>query len=369
MRIVFCGGGTMGHISPALAIAEKIKKCEPSSEILFIGRKNGEENKAVKNHGFNIIELEIYGIQRKASLKNFENIRCALEARKKSETILKNFNPDAVFGTGGYVSWPVIKSAQKLKIPNFMHESNAVAGMSTKLLASKCNKIFLNLKGSEKCFSRQGNLEVVGNPVREEFFNINRSKARKDLGIKNNEVLVLSFGGSGGSERMNTIIPNTAKNILSKFKHVKHIHATGKKYFEKTNNKEYTICQNKKALQILPYIENMPLYFSAADIIISRAGAMSVAEICATAKASILIPSPNVTGNHQYKNAKLLSDKNATVLIEEKNLTLENLENTLKELIKNSKLRNEISKNCARFYIKNSADLIYEKIKSTIEAE
>ncbi len=369
MKIVFCGGGTMGHISPALAVAEYIRKHEENADVLFVGRKDGDENKYVKQCGIDVYEIEIYGIQRKLTLQNISNIICAMKAQLKSKQILRKFNPDVVVGTGGYVSWPVLKSAQQLKIPTLIHESNAVPGMVTKLLSKKCDKVLLNLKGSEKNFSDSSNIRIVGNPVREDFLKFNRISSRKTLGIKNNEKFILSFGGSGGSEKMNRVIIETMNNISRKTDNVRHTHATGKRYYKNFKNLLEIEAQKSGKFQVVPYIENMPLYLSAADIVISRCGAMSLSEICATKIPSILIPSPNVTGNHQYENAKLISEAGGSILIEEVNLTVNTLSDSIFKLLKNEELRRKMSLICNKFYVKNSTSMFVEEIKNTIRAD
>lgn len=362
MRIIFCGGGTAGHITPGVAIAEHIKKIHPTAQILFVGREGGAENSIVSKCGFDIKTLKIKGFERKITRENFKSVFIALASLKNAKAIIKEFAPDVVVGTGGYVTWPVIKVAERMKIPTVIHESNACPGLVTKLLSKKCDRVLLNLSGSEKEFKKQENIKIVGNPVREDFLNADRDLSRKKLGIARKELLISSFGGSGGSGKLNDIIIEVMKNHSSKNRNLKHIHSCGRKYYNEIKQKHTELTTGKNGCEIKPYIEDMATLMSASDIIISRCGAMTLGEICSIGAAAILIPSPNVTNNHQYKNAKLICDSNAAIMIEEDKLTPESLIAVLNELEAMPKKRKEMSQKTTEFYLKNSKEMIAEEI-------
>ena len=360
MRIIFCGGGSAGHINPALAIAEEMKMRDPKCEILFIGREGGFENGIVKKAGIPIKCVKISGIQRRFTVKNIKNILAAIDAVKKAKEIIREFRADAVVGTGGYVSWPVIRAAQMMNIPTVIHESNCSPGLTTKLLAKKCTRVLLNHAETANELKRNDNIQVIGNPMRQDFTKLSRGEARQKLNIKKDEIYILSFGGSLGAEKLNDTVISIMKDESASDREIRHLHATGKRYYEKN---EGTRFKNKKK-KIVPYIENMPLHLSAADIVICRSGAVTLSEIALVGVASILIPSPNVTDNHQYKNAKVISDSGACELIEEKELTKELLNNKIEALANDETKRDTMAKKVKKFALPNSSKLAAENIIS-----
>ena len=332
MRLLLCGGGTAGHVNPAISVAEELKSNYPSSEILFIGREGGDENALITKAGFNLRTLNIQGIKRTFSISNLKTLTNAIKAIDDARKIIKEFKPDVIMGTGGYVCWPVITAGAGMKIPTAIHESNIIPGLTTKLLSKKCSIVFLNQDETKKYLRNKINTKTVGNPLRKSFKKTSRSYARNKLKINENELLILSFGGSIGSQKMNEVIIEEINNYSSKEKNIKHIHAVGKRYFKEINEgkTEYGGCR------ILPFIDDMPLYLNAADIVICRCGAMTLSEICYAGTPAILIPSPNVTANHQLLNGKHLADTGGAILLEEQNLTPEALIEAIKEL-KNEK--------------------------------
>lgn len=330
MRVMLCGGGTAGHINPAISVAEELKRSHPDSEILFIGREGGRENELVKNQGFSIKTIRIQGLRRSLSPKNLKSLVYALKAKRTAKELIREFNPDVILGTGGYVCWPVISAGNELNVKTAIHESNVSPGLTTKLLSKKTDLVLLNQKETADFLDKKVKKKVVGNPIRADFSKFSRTSARRRLGIKENELLIVSFGGSIGSEKMNDVILKVMKDYSAKETDVKHIHSTGRRYYSQI--KECSFRSERNGCRVLPYIEDMPIWLSAADIAICRCGAVTLSEICAAGVASILIPSPNVTDNHQYKNAAYLSRRGGAILIEEKNLTPESLINALKEL-------------------------------------
>ena len=338
MKIILCGGGTAGHVTPALAIAEELTARYKNCEILFIGREAGDENLLVKNAGYKIKTIPIKGIKRKLTLENIKNAMLAIKAVREARSILEDFKPDAVIGTGGYVCWPVIKAAQQLTIPTAIHESNTVPGLVSRLLAKKCDRVMLNYKDTAQYFKHKDNLCVVGNPLREKFLSLGKSDARRCLNIDKEAIYILSFGGSGGSETLNDTVDKLIKNYSSSNDKITHLHACGKKYFDR-----YKEDQSYKNCKICAYIDDMPTHLKAADIVICRCGAMTLSEVAASAAAAILIPSPNVTDNHQYKNGKYYADRNAAVLIEESDLSYEKLKCVTESLVRDKKRRTDLS--------------------------
>lgn len=362
MRIIFCGGGTAGHITPAIAIAEGILEFDSKAEILFVGREDGQENRAIEKNGFALQTVKICGFERKVNLKNVKNLFTALKSLKSAKKLIKVFSPNVVVGTGGYVTWPVIRAAQALGIPTIIHESNACPGLVTKLLAPKCERVLLNLQGSEKEFKNQKNISIVGNPVRKDFVNISRAAARKKLGIKDNEILISSFGGSGGSKKINDTVISIMTNHSSKNKNVKHIHSCGTKYYEEIKKTYSQLTSGHSGCIIKSYIDDMPTVILASDIVISRCGAMTLAELSAAGVAAILIPSPNVTNNHQYKNAKLICESGAAVMIEEEGLNERTLLDQIRLLETDIQARKTMGKKIKEFYVSNSKEMILKEM-------
>ena len=359
MRLLLCGGGTAGHITPALVVAEKMKTRFPDTKILFIGRQGGNENEAVKKAGIELKTIDIQGLKRKLTIENVKRLKLAVKARKEAERIIEDFKPDVILGTGGYVCWPVISAGKKLNIPTAIHESNAYPGLTTRLLASKCDIVFLGREEAKAYLTKRAKIKVVGNPVSREFTKLSHEEARKKLGIRSDEIFILSFGGSVGADKLNRVVIEVMQNHTAKDSNIKHIHATGKRYFD-SHNTTAKLYDNR--CKILPYIDNMPTMLRAADIVICRCGAMTLAEISAVGVAAILIPSPNVSGNHQYKNAKQLSERGAASLIEEKNLTEKLLWDSILELKNDKNGRKNRAKKILNYSTPDAAKRIADEL-------
>ncbi len=360
MRILLCGGGSVGHISPALAIAEAIKQKNENTEFIFVSREGGCENDVIKKSGIKLSTIKIEGIERRLTTKNIKRIKLALRAINKAIKITKEFSPDAVVVTGGYVSWPIAKAAIKLKIPLILHESNAYPGLVTRLISSKCNLVLLNTEETKKYIRKSTKTLVVGNPIRADFFKQTRNKARKKLNLNKNDLLLLSFGGSIGAEKINETIIPIIENYSVNTKNLHHIHATGKKHFSKIKKED--LKAGKNGCKIVPYIDDMPTLLWASDIVICRSGAMTIAELSAVGAASILIPSEHVTDNHQYKNAKVLSEQSACILIEEKNLTEEQLATKISLLINDVEARTMLSERIKKYAKRNASAMCADSI-------
>ncbi|MBR2343441.1 MAG: UDP-N-acetylglucosamine--N-acetylmuramyl-(pentapeptide) pyrophosphoryl-undecaprenol N-acetylglucosamine transferase [Clostridia bacterium] len=342
MKILFCGGGTAGHVSPAIAIAEIMKGAYPGAEIAFVGRAGGDENRAITRAGYKLYTVEVEGLCRRLSPALLKSIKKAFSATAEAKKILREFSPDIVIGTGGYVSWPVIRAASGMKIKTALHESNAEAGLVTRLLATKCDVVLLNLADAKRHLPKRARTEVVGNPVHPSFSGKTKDDAKAALGIPKRDILVVSFGGSGGSEKMNDAIVELMRSYTSRTPRLRHIHATGRKYFPKLKEREPRLAYGYGGARIVPYIENAPEMLLAADISITRSGAMTLAELSAAGTAAILIPSPNVTANHQYKNALAYKEHGGAILIPEEELSAQSLRDVLCNLVRDGALRNKM---------------------------
>ena len=362
MRLLLCGGGTAGHINPAIAVAEELKSRDKDSQILFIGREGGRENELITKAGFNFKTVNIEGIQRSISTDNIRRIIKALRAREMSERIIRDFKPDVILGTGGYVCWPVITAGKKLNIPTAIHESNITPGMTTRLVSNKCNILLLNQDKTKEYLSKKANTITVGNPLRKDFGKVSRQSARSKMGIGKEEIFILSFGGSIGAQRLNEVILQVMEMHSSRTEGVRHLHATGKRYY-RSDEKKY-VDKSFGGCRIVPFINNMPTALAAADIVICRCGALTLSELSAVGVAAILIPSPNVSGNHQYKNALHLAEAGAAELIEEKNLSAEALIKSIMFLENDKNGRKIRAKNIKALHNPDAAKRIVEELIS-----
>lgn len=336
MRVLIAAGGTAGHINPALAIAGALKSACPEAEIHFAGRQKGMEYGLVTKAGYPFHHIEVNGIQRKLTPKNIlrdiEALWHLALSGPRARAMLRQLQPDLVIGCGGYVSGPVVRCAAKMGIKTAIHEQNAFPGVTNKLLAPDVDVVFAAVPAAVEKLGAPDKTLVVGNPVRPEIFAQDRAAARAALGAGERTVL-LSFGGSLGARRINELVADLAAWEQKQEKNILHIHATGSRgvpLFEKlAAEKGVTVGQS---LVVREYIEDMPQMLAAADLVISRAGALTLAELEAAGRAAILIPSPNVAENHQYYNALELQKAGAAVVIEEKELTADRLIETVERL-------------------------------------
>lgn len=372
MRVILTGGGTGGHVNPALSIAETIRKYEPDSEIIFVGTSRGIENKLVPAKGYELRHVDIRGIRRSLSPANIRAFWLAATSPYKAKKLIGEFKPDIVIGTGGYVCWPVVKAASMMGIPCVLHESNAIAGVAVKMLQDKVDRIYLNFEATGKTLKCPEKLLRVGNPLSGDFAHLTREEARKKLNIDDKyQKIILSYGGSLGAEKVNEAVLKLMKSYSSKHPEVLHIHATGsiEKDIAKAEFKKLGLAKYEN-LQLVEYIYDMPLKMAAADIIICRAGALTISELASAGKCPIFIPSPNVTENHQYKNAKVLADAGAAFVFEESELA--NSTNVLIDAVagllseEGESERKLMAERIREFAVADSNDLIYNDIKKLI---
>ena len=323
MNVIFTCGGTAGHINPAIAVANLLKERHPDCNILFIGAKGHMEEKLVPQAGYELKCLPGSGLSRGKSLKaikkNIKVVGDLFGSIKQCKQIIKEFKPDVIVGTGGYASFPALSAGSKMKIPTCVHESNAVPGVTTKMVAKNANKVLVSFEESAKYYANPEKVEVVGMPVRKEFIVTTRADARKELGI-GDELLVVSAFGSLGARAMNFAVADMMKLEQENGFPFRHIHATGSYGWEWMPDHVKTLglqLENCPSIEMKEYIYNMPTLMAAADVIIGRAGASTCNEIGASGTPCILIPSPNVTNNHQEKNARILEQRGCAVVLTE----------------------------------------------------
>lgn len=370
MRVLIAGGGTAGHVNPAIAMAEIIEAKLPGSEVAFVGRPSGIEQELFGATGHKMYFLKAGGFNRSLSPKNLISLYRMIDSTQKAKKLIREFKPDVVIGTGGYVCYPLCKAATKLDVPTVLHESNAIPGLAIKMLSRDVSIVLLNFKETGKKLSDGVNYRAVGNPTRSGFSTLDRTLARRALGIGDGERLIVSFGGSLGATKVNDACAEVMRELSLTNKHYKHVHATGKREYE-----TYSPFRSQMSLlssgrcSVVRYINNMPEMLAAADLVISRSGAMTLTELAASSCPAILIPSPNVTDNHQYKNAKVLADAGAAMLISEEELTNGYLVKKASELLADDAARETLSQSISAFATKNANDLIFDAIYEVANAK
>ena len=365
MKVLLAGGGTAGHINPALAIAGYIRHMRPDTQFLFIGNEGGMEQRLVPQAGYEIRSVSISGFKRslkpKAAVENIKTLGRTVSSSAEAKKIIKEFKPDICIGTGGYVSGPVVRTAAKMGIPCLIHEQNAYPGVTNKLLSKRVKKVMLAVEAAKKYFP-DADVVVTGNPVRGEILTADKETSREKLGLDQRPV-ILSFGGSLGAERINRSLADVIVRSAKDGKY-QHIHAYGQygKWFPDLLKEMGADLESAKNLDIREYINDMPVCLAAADLVIARAGAITLSEIQVKGKPSILIPSPNVAENHQFHNAMSLVSHNAAVMIEEKDLTPEKLTEEIDKLASDPKRLAEYSENARKMAIADASKRIYSVI-------
>ncbi len=360
------GGGSAGHINPGIAIADKLKVMDGECEILFVGSKNGMENKLVPLSGYPIWSLDVKGIKRSLSLSNLKTLFKALVAEREARKMLVKFAPDAVIGTGGYVCYPVIKAASKMGIYTALHESNAVPGLAIKMLKKRVDRIFVSFDGCKKELGVGEKCIFSGNPLKGGFCTMTKENARAHLGLSGYKYVIVSFGGSLGARTVNDIALDIMESITSKRSDVLHLHACGKseneRFFAEFKKRGLDKCKNIRASE---FIYDMPLCLMAADIAVCRSGSMTLSELAAAGVPSVLVPSPNVTGGHQYKNASAFSEAGAAFVVDERKTGVsESALAFISELLGKKSIREKMAKSVSSLSCPNAADIIASEIIS-----
>lgn len=367
MRFMFACGGTGGHINPALAVAKLVKEKKKSAEILFVGVSGGMEERLVPAAGFEIKTIESKPISRKRGLSgiisNIDAVKCVFSAERDAKKLIENFSPDIVMGTGGYACYPVLSAATRFRIPTVVHESNAYPGLATRRLAKRVTRVLLNFEVSRKRLSTGASCAVVGNPIRGDILMYDRETARRELGVT--KPLLVSFWGSLGAREMNKAIAQVIRLESENPGEFFHIHATGKFGYEWMPDeiKKMGVDLSKQSfITLREYIDDMPRVLAAADVVMCRGGAGTLSEVSARGVPAIIVPSPNVTDNHQFKNASELAASGGAVVIEEKEVTPKLLYDTAKALLNDAEKRAGMSENLLGNAILDGTERIYEEM-------
>ncbi len=360
MRILLSGGGTGGHINPAIAIADAFRNRDPKTEIAFCGTPNGMEATLVEKAGYPFYAIPMQGLQRKLTLQNIKSCYLTLQGYRRAKKLLHRFQPDLVIGTGGYVCYPLLRTAAKNHIFSAIHESNAVPGLTTRMLAPHMDCVLTNFDRCADQLPKDVPIFCVGNPLRQSFTISSPAKARAAAGIPHSyRHVLLSFGGSLGAEHLNDAILNFMAQYGKDRKELYHIHACGKRDYERIAARFQSLgLEAYSHLKLVDYLYDMPTQMCAADIVLSRSGALSLSEIAALHKPSILVPSPYVTDQHQLKNATVFQQKGAALLIEEKDLSADTIAHAVDQIISSKERYQKMACASACLAGKNVADHI-----------
>lgn len=371
MKVLLAGGGTAGHINPAIAIAQYIREKEPDAEILFAGTPNGMEAELVKKAGFDFAPIKVSGFRRSFSpgdiCHNINTLYRLLTSDFVAKKIIKSFQPDVVIGTGGYVSGPVVLAATKLGIKTLIHEQNAFPGVTNKILAKKVDAVLLAVEEAKHLLEVKGRCEVVGNPIRQSILLKDRESARKELGL-DDKMCILSFGGSLGAEIINRMGADLIQWNGTERK-INHIHGygrLGKEIFPNLLKERNLTITPDMSVDVREYIDNMDTCLAAADLVICRSGAITLSELEASGKASVLVPSPYVAENHQYHNAMVLVNHGAAFLIEEKAYDKEKFLEIIEDFWKHPEKLKDYGENAAKLAVLDTTKRIYDMIQTLL---
>lgn len=370
MKVVIAAAGTAGHINPGIAIAKKIQEEQKNSKIIFIGTTRGLENDLVPRAGYELKTIDAYGLSKKISIENIKKIIKTIKGFGEAKKILKEFKPDIVIGTGGYICGATISAAHHLKIPTLLHESNAFPGKAVKLLAKKTDMILVSFEVAIERIKHAKNVVYTGTPVKIKKRNYNEQQKKeiiRKMGLNENMPIVLVFGGSQGARRIN----NAIMEIIESGKNEQYqvIWATGPKQYDVIKEQlenEHKNINHIKNMKILPYIYNMEEIMNIVDVIVARSGAMTITEISNLGKPSILVPLPNVSHDHQLYNAKVLENIKAAKIILDNTLDGEILNQNIEKIVLNKETCQEMGKNALKIATSDVEDKIYEQIIKTI---
>ncbi len=371
MKIFLSGGGTAGHVNPALAIACEIKKTIPEAEFYYVGTPGGIENTLVKDYP--MYHINIRGLRRSLSLSNIKTAFLTVRSFGEAKKLIKREKPDLVIGTGGYVCWPICSAAASLHVPCFLHESNSVPGLVVRKLQKKVSGVFINFEQTRSQLSGESKVYHVGTPVREEFNIFNREHEREKLDVgfgKKYSKLILSFGGSLGATRLNEEIISMMNSLGRQHSDVLMIHASGKREFAIMSEKAKALGIDKlDNCRIYEYIGDIPSKMIASDIVICRSGALTLSELAYSSTPSVLIPSPNVTDDQQYKNASVFEKAGAAVVFRESELEKDTLSSCVDSLLSDTQKLNEMREKAASFAVRDCGERIWNIIKDSVMAE
>ena len=365
-RIIVSGGGTGGHIFPALSIADAIKRKYPAAKILFVGADNRMEMQRVPDAGYDIVGLPIAGFDRKNLLKNIKVLWLILKSQRMAKKIIKDFAPQVAVGVGGYASGPTLKMAASMNIPTLIQEQNSYAGVTNKILAKKAKVICVAYDGMERFFPHE-KIKLTGNPVRKSLIDMrsNRSEALRGMGIEEGKKCVLIVGGSLGARSINESIV-AQLDLIKANSDIQFVWQTGKLYFEEMKQR-VAAAGKPENLTITDFVSNMADALSAADLVVSRAGAGSISEFALLGKAVILVPSPNVSEDHQTKNAMALVEKDAAIYVADANAKEELVAKAIETVRDESKIAS-LEENIEKMGKPNAAEEIAEEVMMLADA-
>lgn len=372
MNILFTCGGTAGHVNPAVALARIFQEKHPGCRVLFVGADGGMENKLVPKEGYEIRSVTITNFHRSFAPADIaHNIGTVInmgKSKKQAKTILDEFKPDLVVGTGGYASFPVVNQAARRGIPTAVHESNAVPGLTTKALSKVVDRVMVGFEESRAHYDDPSKVVVTGTPVRGDFFKYTRQEAREKLGFDDDRPLLLSYWGSLGAEVMNQKMVDFIARECYDGAPVRHIHGAGRDFpwmQEELLRRGLKLGDN--GVEIREYIYDMPLVMAAADVVLCRAGASTISELTAIAKPSILVPSPNVTANHQEKNARVLADQGAAILLREQDCVEDTLYETANDILRNRDRRDSMIRALNAMAVPDAGEKIYQTLREIMK--
>ncbi len=361
MKVLFTCGGTAGHINPALGVAGRIRELIPDAEILFVGAQGHMETELVPREGYALETIRIDGFQRslkpKMLLRNMRTACWLAESMRKARRIVRDFQPDVAVGTGGYVCYPVLKAASDLGVPTAVHESNAVPGLTTKLLEKRVTRILVGLEESRSAYRDPAKVELTGTPVRVEFLSSDKKRARRELGLPEDEPIVLAVFGSLGAGYMNERMREFIRRMEGGAD-FRLIYGTGKQYYDAVRESLPPQALRSGKIDVREYIYDMPKVMTAADIIICRAGASTIGELTCIGKPAVIVPSPNVVNHHQEKNAKVLADAGAAKMLLEGHFTGDELYDTVSGLIRDPAALGGMHEASEQMGVKDATDRI-----------
>jgi len=373
MKVIFTCGGTAGHVNPALALAGLIKERHSEAEILFVGANRGMERKLVEKAGYPFKAIEMTGFRRSFSgsaiKHNLGSVKNCLLSARAANKILREFRPNLVVGTGGYASFPMVRAAAKAGIPTAVHESNAIPGLTTKMLERYADVIMVGFEDCRKNYRHSERVQVTGTPVRGDFFELTRAQAKARLGVNDGKPLVLSFWGSLGASGMNRQMADFIA-LESKKEAFHHVHGAGVSGYPLVRS----LLQDKDIdpdtmpmVEVREYIYDMAVLMRAADLVVSRAGASTISELTALGVAAVIVPSPYVANNHQEKNALVLADHGAAVMLKETECSGEILLREVERILADEALRTKMEENMAALGIRDANERIYETIMALVK--
>ncbi|WP_333657532.1 undecaprenyldiphospho-muramoylpentapeptide beta-N-acetylglucosaminyltransferase, partial [Tissierella praeacuta] len=360
MKYLITGGGTGGHIYPALAIANEIKNKDKHAKILYVGTEKGLESELVPKEGFQFRTIRVKGMPRKINKESFIALKELFHGINDAKKIINEFKPDVVIGTGGYVCGPVVYIAKKKKIPAMIHEQNAFPGITNKILSRYVDKVAVTFDEAKKYFKYPDRVINTGNPIRKEILNINKEEAYKALNIDKSIPFILSFGGSGGQKTLNDGMYSLIKEAVDK-KDIQIIHVTGKRFYDEFIDrlKRDNIKLNNN-IKIFPYFYQIPESINIASLVVTSSGAITLAEISAVGVPSILIPKSYTAENHQEFNARAFENKGASILVLEKDIRGNILNDIIYDLIKDKNRLEEMAKNSKKLGKIDASEKIFE---------